>query len=161
MDTKSQLIDFLRQRGGSAPRSSLRGYTDEFLLQLENEGIIKITKVGNGKRITLVETTPPSIVPADLSGLLNMISEINRKLDILLSSCQGSSPTTQDLDKIFEQLKNPMGLASLKDIRERMGLSREQFYSRFSSYIEHNYQLYRGGEEGIIKGGVIFGIIKR
>jgi DNA-binding transcriptional regulator YiaG len=72
-----------------------------------------------------------------------------------------TSFTNADFDKIFEEVKNPLGVASLKDIRERMGLSKEEFYSRFSQYIEANYQMYRGGDEGIVKNGVIFGIIKR
>ena len=33
--------------------------------------------------------------------------------------------------------------------------------ARFSSHIEANYQMYRGGDEGIVRGGVIFGVIKR
>ncbi|WP_246253048.1 hypothetical protein [Acidianus brierleyi] len=64
-------------------------------------------------------------------------------------------------DKMYNKVKNPMDIAALKDIREMMGLSKEEFYSTYSSYIESHYEMFRGGEEGIVKNGTIFGIIKR
>jgi len=43
-----------------------------------------------------------------------------------------------------------------------LGALKEHFrVSRVSSHIEANYQMYRGGDEGIVRGGVIFGVIKR
>ncbi|QJF12318.1 hypothetical protein ARV3_gp05 [Acidianus rod-shaped virus 3] len=93
-----------------------------------------------------------------LNEINNKMDEINKKLDIILQKLGFSNV---DFDKVFEEVKNPMDIAVLKDIRERMGLPKEEFYSKYSSYIESHFQMYRGGDEGIVKHGAIFGIIKR
>ncbi|AON96442.1 hypothetical protein [Acidianus two-tailed virus 2] len=94
-------------------------------------------------------------------NIIAKLNEINKKLDIILQKLGVSKFSNIDFDKVFEEVKNPMGIAVLKDIRERMGLPKEEFYSKYSSYIESHFQMYRGGDEGIVKHGTIFGIIKR
>ncbi|MBB5254880.1 hypothetical protein [Sulfurisphaera ohwakuensis] len=165
-DVRDRLLEALRNNGGSIARSKVKFASDKLLEELEKEGIITIKRWKDGRsRIILNEQMKKEEEKKeekrrdenkDITRLLN---EINRKLDIIL---QRLGYTQQmDFDKIFEEVKNPMGIASLKDIRERMGLSKEEFYSRYSNYIQSHYKLFRGGEEGIVKNGVIFGLIKR
>ncbi|AWR99855.1 hypothetical protein [Metallosphaera hakonensis] len=157
-EQKESLIKFLKERGGSAPRSALRKYSDDVLREMELEGKIKLQKVGSGIRVVLLDATTSGSAQ-NQPTVLDLLKEINAKLDLLLSTFRKGNEL--EFDRVFEEVKNPMGIAVLKDIRERMGLSREEFYPKFSTHIESHYQLFRGGEEGIVKGGVIFGLIKR
>lgn len=166
-DKKGKLIECLRNHGGSIAKSKVK-WASDVLNELEKEGKIKITKKGNGYTIELLDNearTEESSLNKEVKkeikengDIITILNEINKKLDIILQKLGFSNV---DFDKIFEEVKNPMGIAVLKDIRERMGLSKEEFYSKYSSYIESHFQMFRGGDEGIVKNGTIFGIIKR
>ena len=73
----------------------------------------------------------------------------------------GHPKTTEDLDRVYDFVKDDLGMASIKDIREQMGMTLEQFMAKFRDYIIRNYELISGGKEGIVKGGVLYGIIRR
>jgi len=73
----------------------------------------------------------------------------------------GPPKTTEDLDRVYDFVKDDLGMASIKDIREQMGMTLEQFMAKFRDYIIRNYELISGGKEGIVKGGVLYGIIRR
>ncbi|QIW25321.1 PepK [Sulfolobus sp. S-194] len=70
-------------------------------------------------------------------------------------------PTPVDLDRVYDFAKNSLGHASIKDLRIQLGLSLEEFMRYYREYILQNYELIPGGEEGFIKGGVMYGIIRR
>ncbi len=178
-DEEKRLIEILQSNKGRIAKSKVGWASEDLLKRLENKGIIEIKKHGLGYTIILKTEIKTNTFESEtkleeqnkdltttlteINKKLDLLSKINEKLDLILEKLGHSSTsfTNADFDKIFEEVKNPLGVASLKDIRERMGLSKEEFYSRFSQYIEANYQMYRGGDEGIVKNGVIFGIIKR
>ncbi|BCU67599.1 hypothetical protein HS7_10360 [Sulfolobales archaeon HS-7] len=64
-------------------------------------------------------------------------------------------------DEYYNKVKNALGVANLKLIREQMGVTKEEFYSKLSNYVQANYELIPGGEEGILVNGTICGIIRR
>ncbi|MCH4814976.1 MAG: hypothetical protein QXY87_04085 [Saccharolobus sp.] len=49
----------------------------------------------------------------------------------------------------------------VKDLRIQLGLSLEEFMRKFRDYILEHYELISGGKEGIVKDGVLYGIIMR
>ena len=74
---------------------------------------------------------------------------------------KGKERTTQDFDRVYDFVKDELGMASIKDIREQLGMTLEQFMAKFRDYIIRNYELISGGKEGIVKEGIMYGIIRR
>lgn len=64
-------------------------------------------------------------------------------------------------DEVYDKVKDNLGYASLENIRVELGLTKEEFYSRFRSYVESNYDLIAGGNEGYVRKGAVYGIVKR
>ncbi len=172
-DIKRRLIETLQNNRGSIARSSVKWAPDTVLEELKKERKIDVIKRGNGFTIKLLADQGTTLDDStkkekdqesqkgektQIEDILKLLNEINKKLDTLLQ--RNGSPNL-DFDKVFDEVKNPMGVATLKDIREKMGLSKEQFYSKYASHIQSSYKLFRGGEEGIVENGVIFGIIRR
>jgi xylose isomerase len=58
-------------------------------------------------------------------------------------------------------MKNSLGYVRIDDLRRQLGMSLEQFMSKFSDYVLQNYEVISGGSEGFIKGGTIYGIVRR
>ncbi|ACP35980.1 hypothetical protein LS215_1985 [Sulfolobus islandicus L.S.2.15] len=86
------------------------------------------------------------------------------KLDEVLSilkELKGKEKTTQDLDKVYDFVKDDLGYATIKDLREQLGMSLEEFMREFRDYIINNYELIQGGKEGIVIKGIMYGIIRR
>ncbi|MFP3202529.1 MAG: plasmid protein [Sulfolobus sp.] len=153
--TKSTLLPYL---GLSKSNKSLDKIFDELL----KEGFIKLVKTsGNRKYYTLAkamekrEEKPPH---EDFETLKNVLREVLKEYFELYF---GHPKTTEDLDKVYDFVKDDLGMASIKDIREQMGMTLEQFMAKFRDYIIRNYELISGGKEGIVKGGVLYGIIRR
>ncbi len=67
----------------------------------------------------------------------------------------------EKLLRLYDDFKDGSDCASLEDIREETGLSEEAFYWGFTPLIEKEYELIPGGEEGIRKGGAVYGIIRK
>jgi uncharacterized protein YeeX (DUF496 family) len=91
-------------------------------------------------------------------------TKLEGKIDEVLSilkELKGKERTTQDFDRVYEFVKDDLGYASIKDIREQMGMTLEEFLAKFRDYIIRNYELHSGGKEGIVKEGILYGIIKR
>jgi hypothetical protein len=69
------------------------------------------------------------------------------KLDEVLSilkELKGKEKTTQDLDKVYDFVKDDLGYATIKDLREQLGMSLEEFMREFRDYIINNYELIQG-----------------
>ncbi|WP_225968761.1 PepK [Saccharolobus islandicus] len=79
----------------------------------------------------------------------------------ILKELKGKERTTQDLDRVYDFVKDNLCMASIKDIREQLGMTLEEFMAKFRDYIIRNYELISGGKEGIVKEGVLYGIIRR
>ena len=154
--TKSTLLPYL---GLSKSNKSLDKIFDELL----KEGFIKLAKTsGNRKYYTLAKAVErreeSQTIPSDFETLKDALREVLKEYFELYF---GPPRTTQDLDKVYDFVKDEFGMASIKDIREQLGMSLEQFMAKFRDYIIKNYELISGGKEGIIKGGVLYGIIRR
>jgi len=68
------------------------------------------------------------------------------KLDEVLSilkELKGKEKTTQDLDKVYDFVKDDLGYATIKDLREQLGMSLEEFM-KSGDYIINNYELIQG-----------------
>ncbi|WP_048052680.1 hypothetical protein [Saccharolobus islandicus] len=91
-------------------------------------------------------------------------TKLEGKIDEVLSilkELKGKERTMQDFDRVYEFVKDDLEYASIKDIREQMGMTLEEFLAKFKDSIIRNYELHSGGKEGIVKEGILYGIIKR
>jgi len=87
--------------------------------------------------------------------------EIHKIYDLLQKIVDLRNVSYREFDETYERIKDSLGYAPLERIRIELGLTKEEFYSKFRKYIEENYDLIAGGEEGFIRKGSIYGIIKR
>jgi predicted transcriptional regulator len=123
------------------------------LEDLENEGKVRGLSLGRGKAYE------PIIDPLNLIlELLKSLKEDLRKLGEYFSE---KNVNIKLFEEIYEKVKDSLGYAPLSQIRIELGLSKEEFYSKYRSYIEENYELIAGGDEGFIRKGVLYGIIKK
>ncbi|QXJ34212.1 hypothetical protein [Saccharolobus shibatae] len=127
----------------------------QVLEQLEKEG--KIRRVEN-KGKTTFEPIDSLNVAEELKILRD---EIHRMLNLLQKLIESKSFSYKDFDEAYDRIKDSLGYAPLERIRIELGLSKEEFYSKFRKYIEENYDLIAGGDEGFTRKGVTYGIIKR
>lgn len=89
------------------------------------------------------------------------IDVIKNALREVLEEFFGKPKTYDDLDKVYEIVKDDLGYATIKDLREQLGMTLEQFMGKFRDYILKNYELISGGKEGIVIKGVMYGIIRK
>ena len=128
---------------------------EKLLEEMTREGIVKRYDIGGGKAYELINNDPFSLI---LSELKKLREEIKR-LEELIEGKQKASFSL--FDEVYEKVKDNLGYAKLSDIRIEMGLSKEEFYSKFRDYVESKYELIAGGDEGFVRKGSVFGIIKR
>lgn len=173
--SKQELLEKLKRK-----RSNTE--IDNMIEDLVKEGFIKKIKQGkNNKEIQFMFIGEKKVdenlgeKTEDIEGKsLDQIKALESALDIVLSKYyerliedlkkiifRDRIPTPEDLDRVYEFAKNSLGHASIKDLRIQLGLSLEEFMRYFREYILQNYELIPGGEEGFIKGGVMYGIIRR
>ncbi len=69
--------------------------------------------------------------------------------------------TFKDFDEVYDAVRDGFGYAGIDAIRRELGLTEQQFYSLFRRHILEKYTLIQGGKEGLIRGGIMYGIIKR
>ncbi|QGA53160.1 hypothetical protein GFS03_00355 [Sulfolobus sp. E5-1-F] len=136
-----------------------RKFKDESITQvleeLEKEG--KIRRVEDKGK-----TTFEPIDSLNIAEELKIIrDEIHRVLDLLQKLIESKSLSYKDFDEAYDRIKDSLGYAPLERIRIELGFSKEEFYSKFRKYIEENYDLIAGGDEGFTRKGVTYGIIKR
>ena len=73
----------------------------------------------------------------------------------------GRPKTEKDLDRVYEQVKDSLGMTTVEILRQQLGMTLEQFLARFRDYLLQHYELHPGGKEGIVLGGVMHGVIRR
>lgn len=154
---------------------------DDIIEDLIKEGFIRRIKQGkNNREIQFmligdknIEESKDLDKKEGMENSLNQIKAFENALDEVLGKYyerliedlkkmfRDKVPTTADLDRVYEFSKNSLGHAQIKDLRIQLGLSLEEFMRYFRDYILQNYELIPGGEEGFIKGGVMYGIIRR
>ncbi|WP_286188972.1 hypothetical protein [Sulfolobus sp. S-194] len=110
-----------------------------------------------------IESEPLDQIKALQSALDMVLGKYYERLieDLKKIIFRDHVPTPVDLDRVYDFAKNSLGHASIKDLRIQLGLSLEEFMRYYREYILQNYELIPGGEEGFIKGGVMYGIIRR
>jgi len=124
---------------------------EKALIELEEEG--KIRKTNKGYEPVFQNTCEVLLKEVKLlkDKLLKVLENNNKEKKI----------TTKEFDEAYERIRDSLGYAPLERIRIELGLSKEDFYSKFRKYIEENYELIAGGEEGYVRRGVLYGIVKR
>ncbi|BFH74175.1 hypothetical protein SJAV_21190 [Sulfurisphaera javensis] len=128
---------------------------ERVLNELEREGLVKKYEVGGGKAYEIFNVDPFSLIVSEIRKLREEI----RKLEEMIEERQKLS--FSEFDNAYERVKDSLGYAKLSDIRLELGLSKEEFYSKFRSYVESNYELIAGGDEGFVRKGSVYGIIKK
>lgn len=128
---------------------------EKLLEDMERDGLIKRYEVGGGKAYEVSVQDPFSVI---LSELRRLREEI-RRLEGMIEGKQKVSYS--ELDEVYDRVKDNLGYAKLSDIRLELGLSKEKFYSKFKEYIESKYELIAGGDEGYVRRGSVYGIIKK
>ncbi|MGC9105464.1 MAG: hypothetical protein ACP5HQ_03465 [Thermoprotei archaeon] len=158
--TKTELATFLGMSKSSAKK------LDPILDELVKEGFIRITRTRrNAKYYALSESKaaqaqPQAVQPqTDLSSLKGVVKEAVK--EALMEYFGTKEVTVSDLERVYDFVKNDLGMASIKDIREQLGLTLEQFMAKFRDYILQNFELISGGKEGFVKGGILYGIIRK
>ncbi|ACP39281.1 conserved hypothetical protein [Sulfolobus islandicus Y.G.57.14] len=136
-----------------------RKFKDESIAKVleELEKEKKIRRVENKGKVSF-EPIDSLNVAEELKILRD---EIHRVLDLLQKLIESKSFSYKDFDEAYDRIKDSLGYAPLERIRIELGLSKEEFYSKFRKYIEENYDLIAGGDEGFTRKGVTYGIIKR
>ncbi|MQL56605.1 PepK [Acidianus ambivalens] len=86
---------------------------------------------------------------------------MSEKLDRILGILNKKVKTTRDLDSLYDKMKDSLGYVRIDNLRRELGMSLEEFLSTFGDYIEKHYELIPGGDEGFIRNGVRYGIIRR
>lgn len=122
---------------------------------MESEGLVKKYDVNGGKSYELVKVDSNTIV----IGLLREIKDEIKKLEEIVG--EKWKLNVGSFDEVYDKVKDNLGYASLENIRVELGLTKEEFYSRFRSYVESNYDLIAGGNEGYVRKGAVYGIVKR
>lgn len=139
---------------------------DKIFEELVNEGIITLNRTrGNAKYYVLskkVESEKEEKKTVEKTDSQNPIKEIvDEVIKKYFEEYFGKPKTFEDLDKVYEQVKDDVGYASITDLRIQLGMSLEQFMSKFRDYIIKNYELISGGKEGLVIHGTMYGIIRR
>lgn len=125
------------------------------LEKMEKSGKIKKIESGGGKAYEILEIDKTDII---LSEIREIKDEI-RKLQEYISEKKKISEDT--FDAVYDKVKDNLGYAHLQAIRIELGMAKEEFYSKLKHHIEDNYDFIAGGEEGYVRKGSIYGIIKR
>jgi predicted transcriptional regulator len=131
---------------------------DEILKQLVDEGVIRVKR--STKRSVYYVLAKKKEVKKEVTEIGDMTT-IKTALREVFEEYFGKPKTFEDLDRAYEMMKNSLGYVRIDDLRRQLGMSLEQFMSKFSDYVLQNYELISGGSEGFIKGGTIYGIVRR
>lgn len=171
---KNDVYNFILEYGkrdpkGRVPKKEIRekfgvkriaGKLKEAIDELIKEGKIKEDK---DYYYLVNEKTSATVTPQnDLDYLVKKLKEeLITAFSNLLEAYFGKPKTTEDLLRYYETMKDKFGFVTIKNLRIRMGMTLEEFMRRFGDYIEENFELIAGGDEGFIKNGSIYGIIRR
>ncbi|BCU69685.1 hypothetical protein [Stygiolobus caldivivus] len=137
---------------------------DDILEELIKEGFIKVSRTaGRAKYYVLnIEGAKPVGEEKGVKGGDKGDMEgVKRALREVLEEYFGKPKDFKDLDRVYEEMKDDLGYVQIKDLREQLGLTLEQFMAKFRDYVVKNYELIPGGKEGIINSGAVYGIIRK
>ncbi|AWR98413.1 hypothetical protein [Metallosphaera hakonensis] len=127
---------------------------EESLQRLEAQGKIRSVSIKGGKGFELSSDKLDLV----LLEIVNLRDEVKK----LRESLQEKSKIRLDhFDEVYNRVRDNLGYAHLQVIRVEMGLGKEEFYSSLRSHIEANYDLIAGGEEGFVRKGSVYGIVKK
>lgn len=129
---------------------------EEILMELEKDEKVRKYKISG--RVIYEPLFKQDSIMEELKILRD---EIHKIYDLLQKIIDLRNVSYREFDETYERIKDSLGYAPLERIRIELGLTKEEFYSKFRKYIEENYDLIAGGEEGFIRKGSIYGIIKR
>ncbi|MCY0859173.1 MAG: hypothetical protein OWQ54_01955 [Sulfolobaceae archaeon] len=143
-----------------------------YLEELTSEGKVKKYEIGGGKSFEPITMEDKSVKTDEISTQSPIVEELKiikdelKKMNDLISkvlevSKRDKEVSYKDFDEAYERIKDSLGYAPLEKIRIELGLSKEDFYSKFREYIETHYHLIAGGEDGYVRKGVIYGIVRR
>lgn len=130
---------------------------EKILQDLEREGLVKKYDIGGGKAYEISNTKedPYSLILLEIRKIRDEIRKIQETL------AEKQKLTFSEFDNAYDRVKDNLGYAKLVDIRLELGLSKEEFYSKFRTHVENNYELIAGGDEGFVRKGSVYGIIKK
>ncbi|AEE94611.1 conserved hypothetical protein [Acidianus hospitalis W1] len=132
---------------------------DKIIKELESEGFIKFKeKRGPGIYYVLAKK---QVVEEKNAEELHDMKNLKVALREVLEEYFGKPKSFADLDSTYDFMKDSLGYVRIDNLRRQLGMSLEQFMAKFGDYILQHYELIPGGEEGFIKGGVMYGIIRR
>ena len=145
---------------------------DEILEELAKEGFIKVSRTAGRAKYYVLNTEGAKAIEGEKvkavekerdvkGGDKGDMEGIKRALREVLEEYFGKPKDFKDLDRVYEEMKDDLGYVQIKDLREQLGLTIEQFMAKFRDYVMKNYELIPGGKEGIINGGAVYGIIRR
>ncbi|MEM4679969.1 MAG: hypothetical protein QXL98_03405 [Thermofilaceae archaeon] len=113
-------------------------------------------------------------VVKDLPAIREAVIALTQKVDALLALSQSRAGRValeefkRELDRAIGEVASPTGWAEMAEVRRvvcaRLGISRYEFYERVTELIEASpsrYELSPGGEEGVVLGGKLYGLIRR
>ncbi|QKR00616.1 hypothetical protein GWK48_09690 [Metallosphaera tengchongensis] len=109
-------------------------------------------------RTTKVPSSPEDKIDLVLKQITELREEVKKMQDLL---SRGKRVNHLQFEQVYERVRDNLGYAHLQAIRVELGVSKEEFYSNLRDYIEENYDLIAGGDEGYVRRGSIYGIIKR
>ncbi|NON61318.1 hypothetical protein, partial [Acidianus sp. RZ1] len=127
---------------------------EPILDSMEKDGKLKAVKLGGGKAYKL-NTPNFEVYSKEIKDLQDRVRKLEERF---LSSDRVS---TREFDDAYARIRDSLGYAPLEKIRLEVGLTKEEFYSKFRRHIEERYDLIAGGEEGYVRRGSLYGIIKR
>ncbi len=165
MLTEEQVISAVRElyTGKPVPFSKIKrklkaeGEEVAWILgKLEKEGKLRRVEVGGGKAFEPLDGVDK--VDLVLAELRQLREEIRKLQESYLEKKRVSEST---FDEVYEKVKDNLGYAHLSAIRIEMGLSKEEFYSRMAKHVEEHYDLIAGGDEGFVRKGSVYGIVRR
>ena len=130
------------------------GFTRRSAKNIKHQKIISDERCD--RLVTVLGSRALPVLREALQEFVSQVQAIERELGI-----QTSVATGVDLDRVYDQVKDRLGLTTIEIVRQQMGLSLEQFLAKYRDYILQHYELYAGGKEGIVLNGVIHGVIRR
>ena len=145
---------------------------DEVIEELLSEGVIAVART-RGKAVyyklakgdkgsTGTQQRPTRVEPVPTDGTLKALRDLlDEYFKRYFEAYFGTPKTEKDLDRIYDQVKDRLGMTTIEILRQQMGMTLEQFLGRFRDYIVQNYELFPGGKEGIVLGGVTYGVVRR
>ena len=128
------------------------GYTRKSARNVKNHKIISDERCEQ-----LVKTLGTRALPIVEEALQEFTTEVNN----LREGLGIHEETGDELDRIYDQVKDRLGQTTIEILRQQMGMTLERFLAKYRDYIMRNYELYPGGKEGIVLNGIIHGVIRK